>query len=146
MSWREMSLWFRSRKYSQKSQEEMYLSCEKKRLPHFLLLLRNLWFLIYFQIWWCWIVAMYKTTQVQVSSIWTFVKYDHNASIYVMLWAIWYHLYNLKNVKNTHGGVLLLVELQALASNFTKSNILLGRFLGFLYCTNGTKSRNTPHV
>ena len=26
-----------------------------------------------------------------------------------MLCAIWYHLYNLKNVKNTHGGVLLLV-------------------------------------
>ena len=25
--------------------------------------------------------------------------------IYVMRWAIWYHLYNLKNVKNTHGGV-----------------------------------------
>ena len=24
--------------------------------------------------------------------------------------AIWYHLYNLKNVKNTHGGVLLLVK------------------------------------
>ena len=29
--------------------------------------------------------------------------------------AIWYHLYNLKNVKNTHGGVLK-------ACNFTKSN------------------------
>ena len=27
--------------------------------------------------------------------------------------AIWYHLYNLKNVKNTHGGVLILVKLQA---------------------------------
>ena len=27
--------------------------------------------------------------------------------------AVWYHLYNLKNVKNTHGGVLLLVKLQA---------------------------------
>ena len=26
--------------------------------------------------------------------------------------AIWYHLYNLKNVKNIHGGVLLLVKLQ----------------------------------
>ena len=26
---------------------------------------------------------------------------------------IWYHLYNLKNVKNTHGEVLLLVKLQA---------------------------------
>ena len=27
--------------------------------------------------------------------------------------AIWYHLYNLKNVKNTHGGVLILAKLQA---------------------------------
>ena len=31
----------------------------------------------------------------------------------VMRYAIWYHLYNLKNVKNTHGGMLLLVKLQA---------------------------------
>ena len=30
-----------------------------------------------------------------------------------MRYAIWYHLYNLKNVKNTHGGVLNLVKLQA---------------------------------
>ena len=30
-----------------------------------------------------------------------------------MRWAIWYRLYNLKNVKNTHGGVILLVKLQA---------------------------------
>ena len=27
-----------------------------------------------------------------------------------MLCAIWYHLYNLKNFKNTHGGVLILVK------------------------------------
>ena len=27
--------------------------------------------------------------------------------------AIWHQLYNLKNVKNTHGGVLLLVKLEA---------------------------------
>ena len=26
---------------------------------------------------------------------------------------IWYHLYILKNMKNTHGGVLLLVQFQA---------------------------------
>ena len=32
-----------------------------------------------------------------------------------MLGAIWYHLFNLKNVKNAHGGVLLLVKLHALA-------------------------------
>ena len=34
-----------------------------------------------------------------------------------MLYAFSYHLYNLKNVKNTHGGVLLLE-----ACNFTKIN------------------------
>ena len=32
---------------------------------------------------------------------------------YVMRCAIWYHLYNLKNMKNTQGGVLILVKLQA---------------------------------
>ena len=35
-----------------------------------------------------------------------------------------YHLYNLKNVKNTHGGVLLLVKFQTKAQNFTKSSTL----------------------
>ena len=43
---------------------------------------------------------------------------------YVMHCAIWYHFYNLKNVKNTRGGVLILVTLQALACNFTKINTL----------------------
>ena len=32
--------------------------------------------------------------------------------------AIWYHLYNLKNMKNTHGGVSILVKLQAEAPSF----------------------------
>ena len=32
---------------------------------------------------------------------------------YVTLCTVWYHLYNFKNVKNTHRGVLLLVKLQA---------------------------------
>ena len=35
--------------------------------------------------------------------------------------AICYHLYNLKNVKNTHRGVLLTIE-EAKICNFTKSN------------------------
>ena len=35
---------------------------------------------------------------------------------------IWYYLYNLKNVKNTHEGVLILVKLQAKACSFTKIN------------------------
>ena len=42
--------------------------------------------------------------------------------LFVMRCAIWYYLYNLKNVKNTHGGVLILVKLQAPACNFTKIN------------------------
>ena len=42
-----------------------------------------------------------------------------------------YHLYNLKNMKNTDGGVLLLVKLQTKACNFTKSNTLLWVFFMF---------------
>ena len=41
---------------------------------------------------------------------------------YVVRCAIWYHLYNLKNLKNTHWGVLILVKLQASACNFNKIN------------------------
>ena len=33
--------------------------------------------------------------------------------VYVVRYAIWYHLYNFKNVKNTHRVVLILVKLQA---------------------------------
>ena len=39
---------------------------------------------------------------------------------YVMLYAIWHQLYNLKNVKNTRGGKL--ADLEASACFFTKSN------------------------
>ena len=38
---------------------------------------------------------------------------------YVMRCEIWYHWYNLKNVGNTHEG---LVKLKALACTVTKSN------------------------
>ena len=37
---------------------------------------------------------------------------------YVMFCAIWYHLYNLKNMKNTHGGVLFIVKLLVGVCNF----------------------------
>ena len=55
--------------------------------------------------------------------------------MYVMRCAIWYHLYNLKNVKNTHGGVLLLL----------KVTLLHGRISRSLNCANGTKSRKASH-
>ena len=60
----------------------------------------------------------------------------------VMRCKFWYHLYNLKNVKNTYGGVSILVKLQAEACSFTKINTPPWCFSRFLNCTNGTKSRN----
>ena len=42
--------------------------------------------------------------------------YKNYQKEYVMRCAIWYHSRNLKNVKNTHVGVLILVKLQAEAS------------------------------
>ena len=53
-----------------------------------------------------------------------------STSIYVIFCAIWYHLYNLKNVKNTHGGVTLLRS-------------CFSRFLNY---TNGTKLSNASHT
>ena len=44
--------------------------------------------------------------------------------ILVMLCAIWYHLYNLKNVKNSHGRVLLLDQKQT-RFNKNQSSVLL---------------------
>ena len=67
-----------------------------------------------------------------------------NTGLYVMFCAIWYHLYNLKNVKNTYGGVLLLVKLQA--KILLEVTLLHGCFSRFLICTNGTKSRNISHI
>ena len=61
---------------------------------------------------------------------------------HVVLYATWYHSYNLKNVKNTHGGVLLLVKLQAEA----KVTVLHGCFSRFLNCAYCTKSRNASHI
>ena len=55
------------------------------------------------------------------------------ARLIVVLCAIWYHSYNLKNVKNTHGRVLHLA-------------LLHGCFLRFLNCAHGTKLRNAPLI
>ena len=46
-----------------------------------------------------------------------------------MLCAIWYHLYNLKNVKKPHGGMSLLVKFQGF---YTKSETPLWILFKFL--------------
>ena len=50
---------------------------------------------------------------------------------YVMCCAIWYYLYNLKIVKNTQRGVLLLVKLQTKSCSFNKSNTFPWVFFTF---------------
>ena len=59
---------------------------------------------------------------------------------YVTLCAIWYHLYNLKNIKNTHGRLLLLVKLHVDSAILLKVALLHGCFLRFLNGVNGAKS------
>ena len=60
---------------------------------------------------------------------------------YVMRCAIWYHLYNLRNVKNTHGGVLILVKLQL------KSTLLHGFFSCFFKLNKWYQiAQRTTHV
>ena len=54
--------------------------------------------------------------------------------------AIWYNLHNLKNVKNTHLGVLLK------PATLLKLTAFHGCFSRFLNCTNGTKSPSTPYT
>ena len=66
--------------------------------------------------------------------------------ISVMLYVIQYHLYNFKNVKNTHGEVSLLVKFAGSACNFTKSTTSPRVFFTFLNCTNGTKLRKAFYV
>ena len=65
--------------------------------------------------------------------------YNHGLKTYVMLCAIWLHLYNIRNVWNTHGRVLHLVKLQTSASNFTKNNNPPWVLITFFNNTNGTK-------
>ena len=77
----------------------------------------------------------------------------HKSGISLRVWdckdivvrcAIWYHLYNLKNVKNIHGGVLILVKLQASACNFTKINTPPWAFFTFFkLCKSRNASRDT---
>ena len=54
-------------------------------------------------------------------------------------------LYNLKSVKNTHGGVLILV-CRLKPTTLPKLTLFHGCFSRFLNGTNGTKTRNAPRI
>ena len=63
-----------------------------------------------------------------------------------MLCAIWYHLHNLKNVKNIHGGVLLLVKCGLQTATLRKVTLLQECFSRFLNCTNGIESGKASQI
>ena len=63
-------------------------------------------------------------------------KSSPTSCTYEMRCAIWYHLNNFKNVKNTHGGVLLLL----------KVTLLQGFFSRIWNCANGIKSQKASHI
>ena len=69
----------------------------------------------------------------------------YETKIHLMRLSIWYHLNNLKNVKNTHGRLLFLVNLQAWVF-FMFLTLFHWCFLCLLNCPNGTKSRNASHL
>ena len=62
------------------------------------------------------------------------------------LCTIWYHLYNLKNVKNTHGERFFLVKLQAEACNFTKSKTHSWVFFTIFKSYKWYQSRKSSHI
>ena len=66
---------------------------------------------------WC----KFKFTKNELHHRWFYGKF----ATYVVRWAIWYHLYNLKNVKSTHGGVLNIHIKHPWYSFFAKVNCLL---------------------
>ena len=87
----------------------------------------------------------YSTSALLVSLM-SLKFWFHIFALFFILSAIWYHLYNFKNLKNTHGMVILLFKLQVEVSNFNKSITLPWMFLRFSNYTNGTKLRKTLHL
>ena len=65
-------------------------------------------FLIYFTIFCLYFLMVFYIWHFHIFKVWSM-----DQMTFVMWCAIWYHLHNLKNVKNTYGGVLILVKLQA---------------------------------
>ena len=55
--------------------------------------------------------------------------------------AIWYHLYNLKNVENNHGGVLLLVKVFFTFFKLNKWHQIAQR----ITCDESKKAHNNPY-
>ena len=87
-----------------------------------------------------------QETAHHISRVFNMLGLEYIGYEYVVRCAIWYYFYNVKNVKNTHGRMLILVKLQAEAATLLKLTLFHGCFSSFLNCTNATKSHNAPHM
>ena len=96
------------------------------------------WYLI----WWTW-PGIFKVFKINMQYFWFSnilaisqkKKLRISWFLIVMRCSIWYHLYNLKNVKNTHDPWRSVTFSKVAV---TKSNIPPWVFSHFLNCTNGT--------
>ena len=52
-------------------------------------------------------------SQISSKNYSDYYHFELGLAIIVVHCMVWYHLYNFNNMKNTHGGVLILVKLQA---------------------------------
>ena len=91
----------------------------------------------------CWSMASCVRSHYVSVSI-AFVK-SSGIILFAIRLAIWYPFVQSKNVKNTHGGVPLLVKLQAFSQQI-KVTFFHGCFSRFLNCKNGDKSCKTSHL
>ena len=73
-----------------------------------------------------------------------YVKNTHGGVL--ILVKLQYHLYNLKNMKNTHRGVLILVKLQSSVCNFTKINSRPWMFFTFFKIVQMVPDRSMHHI
>ena len=72
--------------------------------------------------------------------------FEENTTFIAKCGTFWYHLYNLKNVKNTHGGVLILEKWRLQPVTLLKLTLLHEYFSRFSNCTNGTIMRTAPQI
>ena len=67
-------------------------------------------------------------------------------SIYETLCVIWHYLYNSKNMKNAHGGVIFWWSCRLHLAILLNVSLFHGCISRFLKCTNSTKPRKASHM
>ena len=113
--------------------EAIELLMRKQLISHFLFL----WTLTHFFVQILLMEPLKKCFKPRGSLVFTF-PFPQSIMSFETLCLIWYHLYNFKNVKNTHGHGELLILVKVI--------LLHGCYSRFWNFTNGAKLCNTSHL